>query len=85
MPRVKPCAEKWVINRDELGTFPAPREPQTVVDTDQWSIWSGVSVRAHRRWRGAETVEEIEVRWESGKASWRSDTSTDVGFVHQRS
>ena len=42
MARVKPCAEKWVINRDELGTFPAPREPQTVVDTDQWSIWSGV-------------------------------------------
>ena len=44
-----------------------------------------VCVHAHRRWRGAETVEEIEVRWESGKASWRSDTSTDVGFVHQRS
>lgn len=74
-----------MINRDELGTFPAPREPQTVVDTDQRSIWSGVSVRAHRRWRGTEMVEELEVRWQSGMASWRSDASKNVGFLHQRS
>ena len=74
-----------MINRDELGTFPASREPQTVVDTDQWSMWSGVSVRAHTRWRGTEMVEEREVRWQSWKASWRSDAGTDVGFVHQRS
>lgn len=74
-----------MINRDELGTFPAPRKPQTVVGTDQRSIWSGVSARAHRRWRGTEMVEEIEVRWQSGMASWRSDASTDVGFLHQRS
>ena len=74
-----------MINRDELGTFPAPREPQTVVDTDQRSIWSDVSVRAHRRWRGTEMVEELEVRWQSGMASWRSDASKNVGFLHQRS